>query len=72
MHGDDPTECPECGGSGTIPPEVDLLAELNALLRRISACLAHPRTEQDGYDGVWTGLNDAERAIRDALNDWPA
>lgn len=56
-----------------IPPaDVDLLAELNELYRRIGACKQHPRSADPAYERVWLGLCDASDGIHDALDGWPA
>lgn len=52
--------------------EMDLLAELNEIYRRIAACKRHPRTTDPAYERVWLGLCDASYGIHDALNGWPA
>lgn len=52
--------------------EIDLLAELNAMYRRLGTLMRHPRLEGDAYNYVRMATRDAERAIRDALDGWPA
>lgn len=53
------------------PPE-DLLGKLHHLKVLLGECRRHEQLEEREYEDVRIGLIEAEDAINDALEGWPA